>query len=221
MQALMKSNRTRLRASIVDNVRSHHERGHTRDCDNMAMILLDHCRQEFSYHPEVRDGVDLECLLNDLFRALQNGEASANSSIIDQDRWLAMLFADLCSSRSNLLGIGDIALIEVKTGSFLPSATTHLQKERSLVNLRRVDLGVFKSKTTTLTPLLANSSAISFPIPLQPPEISTSSWLFINRASSFQLFAVHCDNFLFTARKTPQPSKTDKVRITACEVMKG
>ena len=36
----------------------------------MAMILLDHCWKELSHHPEVRDGVDLERLLDNLFSAV-------------------------------------------------------------------------------------------------------------------------------------------------------
>jgi hypothetical protein len=73
MQTFMKSNRTRFRATIIYNVGSNYKRRHTRDCDNMTMVLLDHRWEEFSYHPEVRDSINLESLPNDLLCALQNG----------------------------------------------------------------------------------------------------------------------------------------------------
>jgi hypothetical protein len=70
MQTLVKSQGTRFRASIVDNIRSTHERRHTGNCHHMAMILLDHGWKELSHHPEVRDSVDLERLLDNLFSAI-------------------------------------------------------------------------------------------------------------------------------------------------------
>jgi len=49
----------------------------------MTMILLDHCWEELPHHPEMRDSVNLERLLDDLFRTIQNRKASSNTSIVD------------------------------------------------------------------------------------------------------------------------------------------
>jgi len=86
------------------------------------MILLNHRWKIFSYHPEMRDSVDLERLLDDLFRAIQNRKTGTNSSIVDQDRRLTMVLADLSCSCSNLLGGRHIALIEIDPRSFVSSA---------------------------------------------------------------------------------------------------
>lgn len=79
----MESKRRRLRASVIHDVARTYKRGHTRNRHDMAMILLNHRRQELSHHPEMRDSVNLKGLLNDLFRAIQDRESGANASIVD------------------------------------------------------------------------------------------------------------------------------------------
>ena len=63
----MESKCTRFRARIIHVAGMEDETGHTCDCDHVTVILLDHCRQEFTDHPEVRHGVDFKGFADKVF----------------------------------------------------------------------------------------------------------------------------------------------------------
>jgi hypothetical protein len=89
----------------------------------MTMIFLDHCRKELPHHPEMRDSIDLKRLLDDLFRTLQNRKASSNTSIIDQNSWITMIFPDLLCRLRNLRRRRNVTLIKEHPRRFTLSAT--------------------------------------------------------------------------------------------------
>jgi hypothetical protein len=90
----------------------------------MTMVPLDHRREELPHHPEMRDSVDLERLLDNLLRAVEDRKPSTNPSIVDQDSGMTMLPADLSCSRSNLFRARDIALIEMYPRCFIHIIST-------------------------------------------------------------------------------------------------
>ncbi len=90
--------------------------GHARDRNYMPMILLDHSREKLSDHPEVRNSVDLENLLNHFFPAPEYGLASADPSIVYQNCWFSMIPSNLRSNRSNCCRVCNVGFVEKDAG---------------------------------------------------------------------------------------------------------
>jgi hypothetical protein len=65
----------------------------------------------------MRHCVDLKGFPNMLFLCTQNRAAECDSSVIDDDSWVAMLFSNFLGDSGNILGRSDIALIECDIGS--------------------------------------------------------------------------------------------------------
>lgn len=63
----MKSKCASLRARIVHVPRMDNEGCHTSNRHDVTMVLLDHRREEFLNHEEVRDGIDLKSLADEVF----------------------------------------------------------------------------------------------------------------------------------------------------------
>lgn len=83
---------------------------------NVAVVLLDHGRQELPHRQEVGKRVDLERPANRALRLIKNRHGIANSGIVDQDRRLAMRLANLSTDRCEVLGRRDVGLVEVDAG---------------------------------------------------------------------------------------------------------
>ena len=75
--------------------------------------------------------------------------------------------------------------------------------------------------TTTFVPSLEKSCAIANPIPLQPPEINTISWLLTNVKSLFQLFVTYWESLLFTIRIKFTPRRTLRAWMKREDVSAG
>lgn len=87
-----------------------------RHCNHVTVVLLNHCWQEFLHHPPMADGVDLKNLFDLSLGFLQDASAGADSRVVDQDGWVAMLLADFRSCLCDFGGRGDICAIEVDVG---------------------------------------------------------------------------------------------------------
>lgn len=150
------------------------------------MVLGDHSGQEFANHPEMRHGIHLEGFLNHPVIASKNCCAGTDSGIVDQDRGVTMISADLCCDGRDLRLRGYVGLIEIDVGCCRVSnlalaqpenraSVRFQQDDQGLKALRSGSLGALMSITTTLTPFSANCFAINCPMPEHPPVISTTS----------------------------------------------
>lgn len=54
-------------------------------CDgyHMTVVLLDHRRQEFTDHPEVRYGIDFKSLADEVLRAVKDGVTTTDAGVVD------------------------------------------------------------------------------------------------------------------------------------------
>lgn len=63
----------------------------------MAVVLLDHVREELSDSHEVRDRVDLEGLPDLVLGFLEDGPVMAYTGVVDEDRGFSVCLTDLVS----------------------------------------------------------------------------------------------------------------------------
>jgi hypothetical protein len=92
---------------------------HAGNCDDMAMVLLDHRRQEFLNREEMADSVDIEDSA-DLFLCLaEERSADTYARIIDQDRGIPMLFADHFGHGTDLSRVADVGFVVVYVWSWV------------------------------------------------------------------------------------------------------
>jgi hypothetical protein len=112
-QTFVESHRGGLCAVVVHNRCHGHVGCHACNGHDVAVVLLDHGRQELPDRQEVGKRVDLERPADGGLWLIENGHGIANSGIIDQDRRLAMGLANLSPDRCEVLGRRDVGLVEV------------------------------------------------------------------------------------------------------------
>ena len=115
-KTLMEGHGASFRAVIVDDGRHCHVGCHACDGHYVAFVLLDHGGQEFPHRQEVGERVDLKGPADRVLGFVENGHGVANRSIVDQDRWGAMGFANLSTDSCEVCGRRDIGLVEVDAG---------------------------------------------------------------------------------------------------------
>jgi hypothetical protein len=86
---------------------------HASDCDDMAMVLLHHRRQEFLNSEEMTDSVDVEDSADLLLCLAKKRSADTYACIIDQNCGISMLFADYFNNDTDLGGFADVGFIVV------------------------------------------------------------------------------------------------------------
>lgn len=82
----------------------------------MTVIRFDHSGQEFFAEQEVGHIVDIEDFAQAIFGNLEDRFCISNTSIVDENSGLAMLFADQSRRTSDRTGIGDVELVEELIG---------------------------------------------------------------------------------------------------------
>ena len=98
--------------SVVGDVRQGHKAGGTGDSDDMALVVLDHVRQESLACIPVREQIDPENLVQMFRTSVENGMRGANARIVDQDRRLTQGGPDLVCCTVDGIRVGDVAVLE-------------------------------------------------------------------------------------------------------------
>lgn len=108
-------------AVVVNNRRHGNIGGHAGYGNHVAVILLDHGGQELLHGEEVGEGVDLEGAADRILGLVEDRHGVANGSIVDQDRGVAMGFADLSTDCGQVGGRRDIGFVEVNASFYILS----------------------------------------------------------------------------------------------------
>ena len=96
-QTLVERHRAGLATAVIRHLADRDERRHTRDRDDVSVVLLHHARQELAHHPEVGHGVDFERLADPLLGLLENGPVEANAGVVHQNSRIPVFGADGCA----------------------------------------------------------------------------------------------------------------------------
>ena len=98
----------------VGGVAGHgHESGHAGDIDDVAVVLLDHGRQELLGHLERREQVNGQRGLEDRVALVEDRLAGPQPCVVDQDRRRADFAADLCGDGLDGAAGRHVQLVEV------------------------------------------------------------------------------------------------------------
>lgn len=109
----MESKGRGFRAGVRCHTTNGHEACHASCCDDVTVVLRNHCRDELLYHQEVRESIDLEDFADDGFRLIDNRSGTANASIVEKDSWISVGFPDRFSKFFDAACGGYIALVEM------------------------------------------------------------------------------------------------------------
>lgn len=111
-QRLVERHGAGLAAAIIRHLAQGDETGHTGDGDHMSMVLLDHAGQELLHHPEMRHRVDFERRADLGLRLLQNSSVVSDSRIVDNNRRITVVRADLLRDFFDVGGVADVGFVE-------------------------------------------------------------------------------------------------------------
>lgn len=93
-QALVERESAGFGACIVCHLADGNEAGHAGNSDHMAVVLLDHARQELLDSEKVRNSVHLEGLPDEVLRFAENGPRVRHAGVVYEHRRISMLAAD-------------------------------------------------------------------------------------------------------------------------------
>lgn len=82
-EALVESNHACLCTGVIRKTSYGHIRCHTSDRDYVAVVLLNHSRQELFHCQEMGQGVHFECFADATFRLVKDRGGIENSRIVD------------------------------------------------------------------------------------------------------------------------------------------
>lgn len=84
-------------AGIIDIFHTCNEASQASQCDNVAMVMSDHCWEELLDEKKVGNRIDIKDSANLLFTLIENGSQVHDACIIDQDCGISMFRSDfLC-----------------------------------------------------------------------------------------------------------------------------
>jgi len=90
----MKRKRTRFGTAIIHILRMHNETRHASNRNHVTMVFLNHSRDEFPDHHEVRDGVYFKGFADSFFATTEDCVAGADSGVVDEHGRVPVIFAD-------------------------------------------------------------------------------------------------------------------------------
>lgn len=113
LQTLVETPSGDFSVAVWHKSRSRSESSHRCNGHHMTFLILRHGRKELLNGIVMRNDVDIEHLAQTRFTLLQNRSLTRNTSIVDQDTWIAMFASDVLRDFSNLLAISHITLVVV------------------------------------------------------------------------------------------------------------
>lgn len=94
-QAFVEGQRSRFGTRIVRDLPNARKASKARDCDDVAVVLLDHAGQKLLHGPEVRHGVDVHRQTDLVVRLVKDSSTEPYTCIVDQDGGISMVPPDL------------------------------------------------------------------------------------------------------------------------------
>lgn len=172
-QPLMECQRTRLRTAIVHDLPERHETSLTSHRHDMAMVSLDHGREELLHGEKVRNRIHFECLSDLGLRFVEDRRVVGDTCVVNKDCWMAVLAPDLLCHGVQCGRGGDVCFVEVDVGCCFILVAESLCCRKG--GVRSLKVGSLMSRMITFAPCEDNSVMTCLPIPLHPPVRRTSS----------------------------------------------
>lgn len=107
-QSFVESQHSGLRSAVVYILSVCSKTRHTGDGDYMSMVILHEVGHEFFRHEKVGLKVDAQSQIDPGFGLIQNTFSHPNTSVVNNDRRLAMTSANLLGDLVDLFRVGDI-----------------------------------------------------------------------------------------------------------------